>query len=548
MEMNFADWIAELCYSKYMTLAKQGKPNEEEWTLLAGIVKVEDWKKDCNVANEMAVDVVALGTGSKCIGESKLSPAGDILNDSHAEVMARRGFLRYLYHQVLTTYCTGSSEVFRCFSGGKCMIKDNVTFHFFTSHVPCGDASIISKIPFCRNDVHSCFKCDTQDSAVFHNKQATGINVFGMTEDLGCNLSEMELQTMGGEGHTVRTPVNSGKRKYCNTEGHEEESGSKCMKVNLSSSGGNTCGSKQSSRLSDQELLAENNSGTVPVSDIYRTGAKCLPFQLLQDPRLPGAEYHVLGAVRTKPGRGVPTQSLSCSDKFARWNVVGLQGALLALLINEPVYFQSLTVGGGGPFSEEALKRAIIDRLIYRNNGGQNWSEGEKVDEAFTVGEGVSLPSKYAVGHPLMLQSTLPFKHARTPDGMRQPCPSSIVWCKVPERALEVAVEGKKQGVTKRAAHTSAGRLLICKKELLRQFVNVVLLMPDAGLHLSSVLNASDVAGNIVEIEQCLVKMPYRHLKYLSEDYKEAWSTVRATCLPSWTVKCQSLLNFSLVE
>jgi tRNA-specific adenosine deaminase 1 len=155
---------------------------------------------------------------------------------------------------------------------------------------------------------------------------------------------------------------------------------------------------------------------------------------LLQDSHLPGAEYHVVGALRTKPGRGVPTQSLSCSDKFARWNVVGLQGALLALLINEPVYFQSLTIGGGGPFSEKALKRAIIDRLIYRNNGGQNWPEGRKLDEASTVGEGFSLPSKYAVVHPLMFQSSLPFKHARTPDGMKQPCPSSIVWCKVSER------------------------------------------------------------------------------------------------------------------
>jgi hypothetical protein len=93
-----------------------------------------------------------------------------------------------------------------------------------------------------------------------------------------------------------------------------------------------------------------------------------------------------------------------------------------------------LTIGGGGPFSEKALKRAITDRLIYRNNGGQNWPEGKKLDEVSTVGEGLSLPSKYAVVHPLMFQSSLPFKHARTPDGMKQPCPSSIVWCKVSER------------------------------------------------------------------------------------------------------------------
>lgn len=107
-----------------------------------------------------------------------------------------------------------------------------------------------------------------------------------------------------------------------------------------------------------------------------------------------------------------------------------------------------------------------------------------------------------------------------------------------------MAVEGKKQGVTKKVAHTSAGRLFICKRELLRQFVNVVLSMPDPALHLPTVLKMSDVT----EIEQCLVKIPYRQLKNLSDDYKRAWNTVRVACFPSWTAKCESLQCFSLAD
>lgn len=58
------------------------------------------------------------------------------------------------------------------------------------------------------------------------------------------------------------------------------------------------------------------------VVDIHRTGAKCLQGE---DSRLPGASYHQVGAVRTKPGRGDPTLSVSCSDKMTRWILCGLQ-------------------------------------------------------------------------------------------------------------------------------------------------------------------------------------------------------------------------------
>lgn len=59
--------------------------------------------------------------------------------------------------------------------------------------------------------------------------------------------------------------------------------------------------------------------------DIHRTGAKCLTDEIKQDPRLPGTAYHVLGAVRTKPGRGDRTLSVSCSDKLLRWHSSGVQ-------------------------------------------------------------------------------------------------------------------------------------------------------------------------------------------------------------------------------
>lgn len=51
---------------------------------------------------------------------------------------------------------------------------------------------------------------------------------------------------------------------------------------------------------------------------------------------------------------------MSCSDKLARWNVLGIQGALLSLYI-EPIYFKSMTIGS--LFNEQHLTRAVYSRI-----------------------------------------------------------------------------------------------------------------------------------------------------------------------------------------
>lgn len=56
------------------------------------------------MTNGASVDdakVVAIGTGTKCFADKYKDENGAILHDMHAEVLARRSFIRFLYDQLV---------------------------------------------------------------------------------------------------------------------------------------------------------------------------------------------------------------------------------------------------------------------------------------------------------------------------------------------------------------------------------------------------------------------------------------------------------------
>ncbi|KAL7286964.1 hypothetical protein TKK_0018819 [Trichogramma kaykai] len=385
--MDFKDKIAQLCLEKYSNLKKTGKPTEKEWTILSGVV-LED-----NLNN---FKVVSLCTGTKCLSGKELKNTeycnlGNKLNDSHAEILTRRAFIRYLYHQILIAINEDKSEIFYL-KERKIEMKD-VNFHFFSSQTPCGDCSIIPKS-----------KIDVSQSPP----------------------KKMRKSDKGS---------------------FEQEYG--------------------------QE-----------VEDIHRTGAKCIENGE-QDKHGQGVDFHTVGPLRTKPGRGDRTLSLSCSDKMSKWNIMGVQGALLTLLI-KPIHFKSIIIGGGCPYSLDSMERGLFKRFD---------------------------PNTKA---PVIKQSLMAFEHSK--DGIRlRPCPSSIVWCDVPEKSLEISVNGLKQGATKNKKNTNL--LRISRKELFKTFLGVY-----------------DQYSNSTEIAQHPKKMKYYQCKQYCVSYQNKWKS-KEHIYPLWPAK-----------
>ena len=149
-DAGFADKLGKTVLAAYENLPQRGKPQGNEWTVLAAVVLA---RQHATHTAGYGLQVLVLATGNKCLGESQLCEKGTVVNDCHAEILARRGLKKLLWDDLGLLARKEKSRVpavldSRSFkpNGMGCMVPGD-SLHLYISETPCGDASIVIESP-----------------------------------------------------------------------------------------------------------------------------------------------------------------------------------------------------------------------------------------------------------------------------------------------------------------------------------------------------------------------------------------------------------------
>ncbi|KAJ4001013.1 adenosine deaminase/editase [Lentinula boryana] len=106
-------------------------PQPSQYTVLAAFYLTSSTRPDCNI--------ISLGTGTKCLPECRLPSQGEAIHDSHAEILARRGAIRWLLEEILRERNQGSQWI-ECHEH-MYRFREGIELDMYISTIPCGDAS-----------------------------------------------------------------------------------------------------------------------------------------------------------------------------------------------------------------------------------------------------------------------------------------------------------------------------------------------------------------------------------------------------------------------
>ncbi|KAF9130093.1 tRNA-specific adenosine deaminase 1 [Mortierella sp. 14UC] len=271
------------------------------------------------------IECISLATGSKCLPPGKQSPRGDLLNDCHAEVLARRGFNRWCLEELRK--CVEDPDnlqnKFKYFGDRSHeqqqqdmplfeLANIRAQFYLYVSQAPCGDAT-------------------TASLAQVQSEESRNAFMAGQQTRLKPSVQEA---IPDDQDSTISLATGSKRaRDAVNDLSTVESSPSAKLQ-------------KRDTTTADPALHKEQTGSTHSLG--FRRGR---------------TDYDSVGVLRTKPGRvdSEPTLSMSCSDKIARWNILGLNSALVMPFLKKPIYLKSIVTRE--LFDADALDRALFGRI-----------------------------------------------------------------------------------------------------------------------------------------------------------------------------------------
>ena len=199
--------------------------------------------------------------------------------------------------------------------------------------------------------------------------------------------------------------------------------------------------------------------------------------------------------------------TMSCSDKLAQWNVVGLQGALLSLFLDEPIYLSSVIVGW--LFSNEHLQRALYSRISKVK---------DQISEPFTVNK------PFMANPPREIDFYQPNKTSRY----------SIAWS-LPDLKCE-----RIDTSTGKLESSSCKHSELTKRNLFAKFLSLwdLLATPEVRRQATSTLFPRFYAHQrLLRADDIKDRVKYYDLKQLATGYQEAKKIVHKhynSCLGAW--------------
>ncbi|KAF9090595.1 tRNA-specific adenosine deaminase 1 [Mortierella sp. AD031] len=492
---NLTNDIVQECHAQFDKLPKHGKPTKRsngqaEWTILAGIVMATP--AEVMLADQQSTTDTPYTKQLDAIWEIECISLAWCLQEMRTSIESPdrlRNKFKYIGKGRPSSQEQGS-PVFE-------LVNPRSQFHLYVSQAPCGDATTASLAQIQSEESRSAFMTGQQTQPKATSQEVTSSDQDqNTTQAAGLKRgreSELQKEQLGDVGPPL----------------------SKHQKRNPTTIDSAVDDSSMKNHQPDSNHALGFRRGRI--------------------------DYDSVGVLRTKPGRvdSQPTLSMSCSDKIARWNVLGLTSALVAPFLKKPIYLESIITTE--LFDADALERALFGRVqdclrrrTDHTNGGS--SSTDDYDASART------PEPFTSRRIRVCKSDIAFEFSKEAvskqselEGINIP-PVATASTSEPA-ATEVLVNGCKAGASAKKQIQPKSRSRLCKVNMFETSIALWRSISPKPALVQFMTTDTSLPG-----EQGPTNISYHEWKRLDKGYTDAKQQLFAGVFKNW-VKSDSLLE-----